>query len=56
MEWTQGPVLALEPLSTILPGNYRRRPMTYAEEMLQHKAVELTVGPNARYQCALSPR
>jgi hypothetical protein len=22
-KWTQDPVLALEPLSTILPGNYR---------------------------------
>ena len=55
MEWTQGPVLALEPLSTILPGNCRRRPMTYAEEMLQHKAVELAVLDQMPDTNALSP-
>jgi hypothetical protein len=55
MEWTQGPVLSLEPLSATLPGNYRRQPMTYAEEMLQHKAVELTVLDQMPDTNALSP-
>jgi hypothetical protein len=39
----------------ILPGNYRRRPMTYAEEMLQHKAIELTVLDQMSDINALSP-